>query len=92
MKNLNSILEDIARVLNVSTSKEQAIEKGQNKYLFIEYARHYGGYRVVNIDVQTGGHSGAFGESPCCPRVSLKVMTKYLEGVLFGVEYNSKNN
>ena len=92
MKNLNNILEQICTLSNQVMSYDDAINKGRKRYLTIEYSSSYGGYRLVNVSVDSGGHSGAFGESACCNRRPIKQMTSYLEGVLFGLEYATKTN
>lgn len=90
MKNLNIILENIAHLLTLATTKEEAIEKGYDYYLALEYASHYGGYRLVYIDIVNGSHRGAFGESSICSRRSLKEMTAYLNGVYNGAKFAQK--
>ena len=81
MKKLNTILEEIATKLDLATNKQDAINKGQDRYLYLEYASHYGGYRLVNVSVKNGGHYGAFGESSTCTRMPLKQMEAYLNGI-----------
>lgn len=88
MKQLKSILLDICNALNLPTNKDEAINKGFEMYLELEFASHYGGYRVVNVGVKNGAHYGAFGESSSCSRKSKKEMLNYLEGILYGIEYN----
>lgn len=86
MKRLNIIIENIAYLLNLTTSKEEAIEKGHDYYLTLEYASHYGGYRLVNVNITNGGHRGAFGEGSACSRRPLKVMEAYLNGIYNGAK------
>jgi hypothetical protein len=90
MKNLNIIIENIAHLLNLATTKEEAIEKGYDYYLELEYASCYGGYRLNNVNTTNGGHIGAFGESSACSRRSLKEMTAYLNGVYNGAKSAKK--
>ncbi len=90
-KQINQLLKDISLITSKATSKEEAINKGQNRYLQIEHASHYGGYRLVNVNIETGGHSGAFGESSVVSRRSAKVMMGYLEGLLNGLQINTNN-
>ena len=85
MKNLNIILTLIAKKLNLTTNKQEALSNNQLRFLELDFNSNYGGYRLVMVDVKNGGHSGAFGESSACPRKSLKEMTAYLEGILIGV-------
>jgi hypothetical protein len=90
MKNLNKILEQICTLSNQVMSYADAISKGINRYLTIEYNSSYGGYRLVNVSVGNGGHSGAFNESSCCSRRPIKQMTSYLDSILCGLEYSQK--
>lgn len=92
MKNLNRILQDICNESNLVMNYDEAIEKGHERYLHIEYSSHYGGYRLVNVRVNNGAHYGAFGESSCISRKPLKAMTSYLEGVLYGLKFSAKKN
>lgn len=88
MKKLNILLSEIATVLNLATSKEGALKLGQTEFLKLDYSSTYGGYRVVNVNINSYGHSGALGCSDTCDRKSLKEMTSFLEGVLIGGKTN----
>lgn len=90
MKKLNTILEEIATKLDLATNRQDAINKGQNVYLKLDCNTFYGGYRLINVDINTGGHFGTFGESGVCARIPLKQMEAYLNGILTGI--NLKNN
>lgn len=82
MKQIQQLMEDIAKIAGLPISREQAIEMSATHFLEVEYARHYGGYRVVNVSVNHGGHSGAFGESSCVARRSKKQMVDFLTAYL----------
>jgi hypothetical protein len=90
MKNLKLILKDICNELNLPFGYDDAINKGAEIYLDLEFASHYGGYRLINVGVKNGCHYGAFGESSACARKSLKEMKNYLEGLLYGIKYSKK--
>lgn len=85
IQHLNSILADIAEITGEATSREQAHEKGHERFLFIEYAASYGGYRLVNVGVNNGAHYGAFGGNGCESRLKYKEMVIKLEGILAGL-------
>ena len=91
MKTLQSILNDIASKLNLATTEQQAIEMGLTHYLELDYNSYYGGYRLINVSVESGGHCGAFGESSACNRSSKKVFEAYLSGIYNGI-IAAKNN
>ncbi len=86
-KELNSLLQEIADKLNLSTNKEQAIKQGQKQYLFLEYASIYGGYRVVNVGVENGAHYGAFGGNGCEARLKAGEMAIKLRSILWSIEH-----
>ena len=88
MKKLNILLEQVATVLNLATSKEGALKLGQTEFLKLEYSSTYGGYRIVNVNINSYAHSGALGCSDTCDRKGLKAMTYFLEGVLIGGKTN----
>jgi len=91
MKNLKLILLDICNALDLPTNKQDAINKGAEMYLDLEFSSHYGGYRLINVGVKNGAHYGAFGESSACARKSKKEMTSYLEGLYNGIKLGAKN-
>ena len=84
-QHLNSILESIAEITGEATSKDQAIEKGHERFLYIEYASAYGGYRLVSVGVNNGAHYGVFGGNGCESRLKYKEMVIKLEGILAGL-------
>jgi hypothetical protein len=91
-KTLEALLVEIAQNTNQATSEAQAIEMGKDRYLQLEYASVYGGYRVVNVKVVNGGHSGAFGGNGCEARLSAKKMEINLRGVLEGTKAIALNS
>jgi hypothetical protein len=82
MKEIRKLIKDVAVKFSLPTSKEDAISKSQEKYLWMDFASSYGGYRLVMVDVSSGGHYGAFNQSSCCRRMSKKEMVAYLNGLL----------
>jgi hypothetical protein len=84
-QHLNQLLADIAEITGEATTQEQAKEKGHERYLHIEYAAPYGGYRLVNVGVNNGAHYGAFGGNGCEARLKYKEMVIKLEGILAGL-------
>lgn len=81
MKEIKELLKDVAKKYNLDLSKEEAIKNNKDKYLTIDFASCYGGYRLVMVDVKNGGHYGVFGQSSCCSRISKKEMVCYLNGL-----------
>ena len=57
---LQDLVNDIAELTNQATSKEEAINKGLDRFLHIDYASVYGGYRLVSVAVNGGAHHTAF--------------------------------
>ena len=90
MKKLNILLEQVATVLNLATSKEGALKLGQTEFLELDCSSIYGGYRIVNVNINSYAHSGALGCSDTCNRKSLKAMTSFLEGILAGAKQTKK--
>ena len=82
MKQVQNLVEQIASLKGYAISKDEAISKGLQSYIAVEYASHYGGYRVVMVDVSNGGHGGALGESSSCARRSKSKMIDFLQGYL----------
>ena len=85
MKRIKMLVKEIAELTNKPLTKEDAIKNNKSFYLEIEFSSHYGGYRLVNVSVVHGGHSGVFGESSSVERRSRSVMEAYLEGLLNGI-------
>lgn len=86
-KDLQYVLERIADLIGEATTKEQAIEKGLDRYLCLDYASIYGGYRVAFVGVKNGAHYGALGMSSAESRMKASEMLRTLEGIEFGLEY-----
>jgi hypothetical protein len=87
---IESKLQYIAKLANLPTSKQQAIEMKQDRYLHCEYASCYGGYRLINVDVESGGHFGAFGLSSTMGRLKANEFYNFLNGIESTLQY-SKN-
>jgi len=85
-KTLESLLSEIANKTGKAISQEDAATLGTDRYLYLEYASVYGGWRIVNIGVSNGAHYGAFGGNGCEARVSAKRMFERLTGILDGLK------
>lgn len=85
-KYLNELLEEAAQLSNQAITRTQAEEMGVDKYLHLEYAAVYGGYRIVNVGVKNGAHYGAFGGNGCEARVCAPKMAMRLEGIIAGMQ------
>lgn len=84
-QHLNQLLNNIAEITGEATSNEHAKEKGHERFLYIEYASIYGGYRLVNVGVNNGAHYGAFGCNGTEARLKYPVMVVKLESILAGL-------
>ena len=85
MKQVKLLVEQIANIKGYAISKDDAINMGLYSYIEVEYNNAYGGYRVVMVRVDSGGHFGALGESSICPRRSKSKMIDFLKGYLNGL-------
>lgn len=85
-QHLNQLLNHIAKITGEATSREQAKEKGHERFLYLENASVYGGWRLITVGVNNGAHYGAFGGNACEPRLKYKEMVIKLEGILAGLE------
>ena len=84
-QHLNQLLESIAELTGEATTREQAKLKGHERFLYLENASVYGGWRLVSVGVNNGAHYGAFGGNGCEPRLKYKEMVIKLEGILAGL-------
>lgn len=91
-KDLQKKLEEIAAITGEATSEQDAISKGKDKYLYLEYASVYGGYRVVNVRLKSGSHSGAFNGNGIEARLKAKDMWSRLTAILTGLELSKSLN
>lgn len=89
---LESLLKEIAKLTGGAVSSEEAQTKKLDKYLFIENAPVYGGYRLINVKMGSGAHFGAFGGNGCEARIKFKEFKTKLESILDGLEYAEKMN
>ena len=60
-----------------------------NSELFVDYNPVYGGYRLVGVYENTGGHYGVFGMSDCCKRMSAREFWQLLVGLETGLTYKN---
>jgi hypothetical protein len=56
------------------------------KNLQIEYNSTYGGYRLITVNPENGGHSGAFGGNGCEPRLQKKYFEMKLRTIISTLE------
>ena len=82
MKQVQYLVEQIASLKGLAISEDEAIAKGLQSYIAVEHASHYGGYRVIMVNVSNGGHGGALGESSACSRRTKSKMVDFLQGYL----------
>ena len=61
--------------------KKELGEK-DDRYLYLDFAGLYGGYKLVYVIKENGGHSTPFENA----RMSSKVMIIYIRGILKGLE------
>ena len=87
---LNNLIKDICDITGMSNNKEQAVEKGQDKYLALENATCYGGWRLINVAVSNGACYGAFNFGSTDARVKASEMATKLKGIIAGLEYKNK--
>lgn len=85
-KVLESLLVGICDMTAQSWYKDHALNNNRAEYLHIEFSSDYGGYRLVKVNVKTGGHSSSFiNMSDVSPRLSYKEFYNYLRGVYAGL-------
>ena len=89
-QHLENLVEVIGNLANIPTSRENAESSGKSYYLQLEHNSHYGGYRLVGVKVDSGGHIGAFGDNGIEPRMKGKEMEIKLRGIISGIEYAQK--
>ena len=74
---LQNLLQSISKLSGISTDKRD----GEKYHLYLDFAACYGGYRLVMVNNENGGHLGAFGESSCCERLSAGKMADKLRTI-----------
>lgn len=84
---LNNALKDICELTGLSNNKANAEAKNQTKYLALENAAIYGGWRLIQVDVKSGAHYGAFGGNGTEPRLKAAEMLTKLKGIIAGLEF-----
>ena len=74
---LESLLRSISELSGISLEKKE----GEKYHLYLEFAACYGGYRLVMVNNETGGHFGVFGDSSCCERLRAGKMAEKLRTI-----------
>ena len=75
---LKSLLRSISELSGISTEEKE----GEKYHLYLDFASCYGGYRLVMVNNENGGHFGAFGDSSCCERLRAGKMADKLRTIL----------
>lgn len=84
---IKQLVIELGELSQIPTSKEQAIKENKSYYLFCEHASVYGGYRLVRVNVSSGGHAGIFGGSSVEGRINAKDMIIKLNALIQGIIY-----
>jgi hypothetical protein len=79
-------IKDLEKRLNV-LKQVSGIENLQ-----LDYNSVYGGYILVMVNPQTGGHHSAFGMSECGPRVKANEMFSKINCLIAGIEFAKQMN
>ena len=74
---LEILLRSISELSGISLEKKE----GEKYHLYLEFASCYGGYRLIMVNNETGGHFGAFGDSSCCERLRAGKMADKLRTI-----------
>ncbi len=90
-KEISNTLQVLANRSGLALSKEEAIEKNQKEYLYLEYNSYYGGYRLVMVQINSGGHNNAFGISGMSKRLKASEIVIQIQGIIAGIEYQKNN-
>lgn len=88
-KEIDLLIEELASIAGLKTTKAEAIKAGHKAYLSSEYASVYGGHRLIMVNVNSGGHGGAFGYSGTEGRVKANEFTTRLRALIIGIEYKN---
>lgn len=91
-KEIQRAFDHLAQISGYATTKSEAIERKQDKFMAIDYAPIYGGYRLVAIGVSNGGHYGIFDMSSSGARMKPTEFYNTLRGIAAGIEYSNKKS
>lgn len=89
-KQLNDLVKDICDITGLANNKQQAIKLGQDKYLQLNNASCYGGWRLCYVSVTNGANYGAFDGSSMEARLKAGEMAIKLRCLIAGIEYAKK--
>ena len=74
----------ISEITGISTEKKD----GEESHMILECNSNYGGYRLVKVKNDNGGHFGIFGGNGSENRLTVKEMKAKLEGIISGLKFN----
>ena len=77
-----SELQDLLRSISELSGISLEVKEGEKYHLYLEFAACYGGYRLVRVSNENGGHFGVFGDSSCCERLPAGKMAEKLRTIL----------
>jgi hypothetical protein len=91
-KMLGFQLEALSRIVNIPHTRETAKETGAKYYLHLDNYPMYGGYNLILVDVQSGGHN-PFSMFPSCGgRVNAETMYNMIKCFIYGMKYTKENS
>lgn len=89
---LSILLRQLANMTGQAVSQDEAKEKGLAEYLYLDNYPMYGGYNLVSVGVQGGGHNSSFNSFPSAGgRVNGKVMIEKIRSFMAGISYAREN-
>lgn len=87
-KTLEILVKWIGKETNKATSRAEAEEMNQDRYLSLDHAPQYGGYTLVEININSGAHHNPLEKAGMVDRKKAGEMEIYLRGILLGLEYS----
>lgn len=89
-KDLQNIVDKIAPILGVTTSKKEAIDAGHNKWLTLAGGGAPKTYRLAYVNVDGGGHNSIFNGFYLPGSATAPVMEHILWALYGGLIYNDQ--
>lgn len=83
---MKQLFKRLCEVMNLPHDEQTAKIQNKTHYLYLDFSSYYGGYRIVNVAVDTGAHCEAFGNSDICRRVPKKQIEQFMLGLIAGHE------
>jgi hypothetical protein len=88
-KQVQTIFARLLEVSGLPGNEDEATARGLDRFLAMEYAREFGGYRLIMVKIGSYSHAGAFGGNGSEARLKASEMYTRIKSLIDGIDFAS---